>query len=129
MYQPPSTSKCRPFSVRKLFNLGSRLLTLNRKPKTNYYSKFTYLRTFYKKIIERIKISPNFAHRANLKFVYQFRTITEMTKSTVKTTAVYAKVRVVKIIHSILGQSLRHVLLRSSEKCFGLTCLQVYLAL
>ena len=52
-----------------------------------------------------------------------------MTKSTVKTTAVYAKVRVVKIIHSILGQSLRHVLLRSSEKCFGLTCLQVYLAL
>jgi hypothetical protein len=58
------------FRVRKLFNLGSRLLTRNRKPKTNYYSKFTYLRIFYKNKIDRIKISPNFAHWENLKFAY-----------------------------------------------------------
>ena len=62
-YQPPSTSKCRPFSIRKLFNFGN-------QTKNNFYSNFKYLRILYKIKIERMKIHLNLAGSANLKFAY-----------------------------------------------------------
>ena len=63
-------SKCRPFSLRKLVDFDNQLLILRRRPKINYYSKHKYLRIFYKRIIERMKISLNCANWANLKFAY-----------------------------------------------------------
>jgi hypothetical protein len=55
----------------QVVQFGQSITYTEQKAKNKLLPKvYVLIRTFYKKIIERINISPTFAHRANLKFAY-----------------------------------------------------------